>query len=151
MVKLNRFQKRHAKRHAEEYMSRFLDPLKVETLDGQIWTTLEDMDYEIGCLGSKRRVVVPAGTKTDFGSVPRCLWALVSPIGHATRAFVLHDFLYQSQPYPRQKCDAILAEAMDVLSCQHWYTRIIYLGVRAGGWIAWNAHRRALNALKRPN
>jgi hypothetical protein len=101
------------------------------------------MDYDIGFPGGEK-IEVPMGTVTDFGSIPKPLWGIISPIGNATRAFVLHDFLYQVQTYTRFKSDNILLEAMGVLGV-NWLKRwTIYLGVRAGGWIPWNQHQKEL-------
>src|SRR4051812_49086074 len=99
------------------------------------------MDYEVGRVGSGEKIVVPVGMTTDFGSVPHVLWWLISPIGPATRAFVLHDYLYQRQIYTRMKSDQILLEAMGVLGVA-WGTRwAIFIGVRTGGWMPWNQHK----------
>lgn len=123
-------------------MSRFLEPLDVTTEDGCIWTVNEPMDYEVGSLGSGERIVVPKGQRTDFGSIPHLFWNILSPIGKGTRAFVLHDYLYAVQIYTRKKSDDILLEALDVLGVS-WITYwTIYLGVRAGGWMAWENHRK---------
>lgn len=123
-------------------MSRFLEPLDVTTEDGKVWTVNEPMDYEIGSLGSGEKITVPKGQKTDFGSVPQALWWLISPIGLATRAFVLHDYLYTVQKYSRLKSDQVLLEAMGVLSVPWLRRHAIYRGVRMGGFIAWNQHKK---------
>lgn len=125
-------------------MSGFLDPLKVELVnDGAIWRTLEKMDYDIGEIGSGIKICVPQGTLTDFGSVPQILWSLISPIGPATRAYVLHDFLYHKQALSRGMSDYILLEALEVLGLPLWHRRAVYTGVRLGGWLAWAKHRKA--------
>lgn len=123
-------------------MSRFLEPLNVTTEDGCIWTVNEPMDYEVGSLGSGEKIEVPVGQKTDFGSVPQALWWLLSPIGLGTRAFVLHDYLYTIQKYTRAKSDAVLLEALGVLGVPWLKREAIYMGVRAGGFAAWNQHKK---------
>lgn len=130
-------------------MSRFLEPLNVTTEDGITWTVNEEMDYEVGSVGSVDRIVVPKGFQTDFGSVPQCLWGIISPIGLATRAYVLHDYLYATQTRSRLKSDNVLFEAMGVLDVPGWDRSLVYAGVRAGGWIAWNKHKR--ENIKRAN
>lgn len=122
-------------------MSRFLEPLDVTTEDGIIWTVKEPMDYEIGNVGSGEKIEVPIGQKTDFGSVPQILWNVLPPIGLATRAFVLHDYLYTAQIYTRLKSDNVLLEAMVVLGVNPVKRWFIYAGVRMGGWSAWNGHK----------
>ena len=118
-------------------MSRFLEPLDVTTEDGVTWTVNEPMDYEVGSVGSGERIEVPKGFLTDFGSVPQLFWNIVPPIGRATRAYVLHDFLYTVQIYDRLKSDNILLEALKVLGVG-WFQRwLIYRGVRMGGASHW--------------
>jgi len=42
----------------------------------------------------------------------------------------------------RKEADAIFLEAMQVAGV-NWFSRhVIYSGVRAGGMVAWNKHRR---------
>lgn len=118
-------------------MSRFLDPLDVTTEDGITWTVNEPMDYEVGSVGSGERIVVPVGFKSDFGSVPQLFWNIVSPIGHAARAYVLHDYLYTVQIYTRLKTDNILLEALGVLGVNWLQKWLIYRGVRIGGASHW--------------
>jgi len=118
-------------------MSHFLEKLNVTTENGKIWTLHEPMDYEIGRLGSGQKIEVPEGFQTDFGSVPQCFWWLVSPIGLATRAFVIHDWLYHTQELSRALSDSVLLEAMGVLGVPWWKRVIIYDAVRAFGWIPW--------------
>jgi hypothetical protein len=125
-------------------LSKFLEPLRVELIDdGDTWQVLEPFDYDIGEVGGEK-IEVPEGTITDFGSVPKPLWGLISPIGKATRGFVLHDYCYQVQIYTRSKCDKILLEALGVLGVSWLKRRAIYVGVRLGGWIPWNKHSREL-------
>ena len=126
-------------------MSRFLEPLDVTTEDGVTWTVNEPMDYEVGSVGSGERIEVPKGQQTDFGSIPRIFWNIVSPIGQGTRAYVLHDYLYTVQMYGRRKSDDILLEALGVLGVS-WFTKYtVYWAVRAGGFVAWAVPGRPLS------
>lgn len=130
-------------------MAGFLNHLDVRLLeDGKTWKTLEAFDYDIGKIGGQK-IIVPAGTLTDFGSVPQVLWSLISPIGKATRPFVLHDFLYKKQQFSRAFSDFILLEALGVVGEPWLKRRAIYYGVRSGGWIAWSAHKKANEAKKK--
>ena len=129
-------------------MSQFLEPLNVTTEDGETWTVNESMDYEVGAVGSGERIIVPKGTLTDFGSVPHFLWSFISPIGKATRAFVLHDYLYQIQIYTRLRSDQILLEAMEVLGVGWLKRHTVYRGVRMGGMFPWNQHTKELKEKK---
>ena len=123
-------------------MSGFLNPLKVELLDdGVTWKTLESFDYDIGEVGGQK-IIVPAGTLTDFGSVPQLFWNIISPIGKATRPYVLHDHLYKRQQFSRAMSDFVLLEALDVVGVNFVKRQSIYYGVRCGGWVAWSKHKK---------
>jgi len=124
-------------------MSSFTTPLIVTPLDnGSSWKLVEPFVYEEGGLGSEQKIEIPTGFITDFASVPRIFWNLISPWGRHGKAAVLHDFLYATGQFTRKRSDDILLEAMGVLGVP-WIDRwTIYLGVRAGGWLAWAEHRK---------
>lgn len=124
-------------------MSSFLTPIKTETLDdGYHWKLLEKFVYDAGEIGSKDNIIVPAGFITDMGSVPRIFWNILSPWGKASKAFILHDYLYSTEKRSRLVSDAILLEAMEVLGVNWFQRKLIYNGVRMGGWIAWKKNRK---------
>jgi hypothetical protein len=90
---------------------------------------------------------------TDFGSIPRLLWWVrgLSPFGRLRRAYVVHDQLYQrpcvqskagTRPVARKEADRILLEGCHVLGASWLNRRIIYRGVRLGGWVTWRRYRR---------
>jgi hypothetical protein len=89
---------------------------------------------------------------TDFASLPLGVF-IKSPGGKWDKPAIIHDELYKTplvavaggtaREVTRAQADAIFLEAMDA-SGVNWFTkRIIYSGVRVGGWKAWNAHRKA--------
>lgn len=123
-------------------MSSFTTPIRIETLDdGYRWKLLEAFVYHVGELGGPDNIIVPAGFVTDMGSVPRIFWGIVDPWGKASKAFLIHDWLYETKERSRLVSDAILLEGMEVLGV-NWFKRwLIYHGVRAGGWMAWNKKR----------
>lgn len=124
-------------------MSSFTTPLIVCLLDdGNTWKLMEPFDYSIGDLSSGWKIEVPAGFVTDFASVPRILWNILPPTGKYGKAAVLHDWLYHRQEYTRAFTDSIFAEAMDALGVPAITRGAMYLGVRIGGWVAWNQHKR---------
>ena len=59
----------------------FLTPLDLEYLDGRNWRLITEFDYttNVGKLGTLH---IPAGTLTDFASVPKFLWNIYPPTGH---------------------------------------------------------------------
>jgi hypothetical protein len=94
-------------------------------------------------------IVVPAGTTTDFASVPRVLWNIIPPVGAYDPAAVVHDYAYQTGRLPglgrlsRAEADDLLLEGMQLLHVRGLQRWAIYRGVRFGGWVPWNRYRRA--------
>jgi hypothetical protein len=121
----------------------FLTPLRLETIGPRRWVLLAPLVY-VSAVG--RRLTVPAGCTTDGASVPRPLWWLYPPIGGAyDHAAVLHDFCYaqaEALQLTRAAADALFLEAMAATGFRRTGRWTIYLGVRIGGWAAWQGHRR---------
>ncbi len=90
-------------------MAAFLTPLRVEWVDPRTWRLLEALVYESDRLG--RAITVPGGFCTDFASVPRLPLAYLVAGGRATRAAVVHDYLYQTHEEPRDVADDVFEEA----------------------------------------
>lgn len=96
------------------------------------------------------RIAVPAGFITDFASIPRVLWSLIPPRGRYNRPAIIHDYLYHYAPVDsttgarvtKGRADAILREGcknVDDRLTQRW---TIWLGLRLGGFVAWNNYRK---------
>ncbi len=94
--------------------------------------------FNVDVPGLGKRVLLK-GFKTDFASIPRLLWWIFPPAtGKHRRAAVVHDYLYRYQELPRKQSDDAFLELM-FNDGVNWFSRyIIYLGVRIGGWYAWN-------------
>lgn len=135
-------------------IQRFLEPLRVEFIDGRYWVLLTSFEYRLkdDSEGSEY-VRIGAGFRTDFASIPRGLWNLFPPTGKYTPAALVHDCLYKTayveridgtlRTVDRWEADQIFYDAMAVLGV-NWFTRrAIWAGVRAGGWMAWRKHRKA--------
>ena len=121
-------------------MSAFLTDLV--TLDDGNGTTerlVVDLIYQSDLLD--REIRVPAGFVTDYASVPIGLWNILPTVGKTDRAAIVHDFLYAVNGVSRGVADAVFAEALDVCGVAAWRRRIMYLGVRVGGWKAWHRYR----------
>jgi len=134
----------------EIFMSGFLNPIRAEDAgDGYHRRLLENVVYHVGRPGSKDRIIVPKGFEWDGGSVPRIFWTIVDPWGPASKAYLLHDWLYYTHDRSRLVSDAILMEAMEVLGV-HWFKRkLIYKAVRAGGWLPWSRREKELKKMNR--
>lgn len=125
---------------------------------------LSDLIYDSPALN--RTITVPAEFVTDLASIPQVLWNILPPIGAYDAAAVVHDYLYTlggfqrslvmgvpppltwTEPVERAQADSILLEAMDVCQVVAWKKRLIYAGVRVGGWHAWNEHRADGNEIQ---
>lgn len=120
-----------------------------------LWRTLREVRYDSLWRG---RVVVPAGWITDLTSIPWWLpWKRRE--GEHTAASVAHDKLYADgsiltanttsdgilwlpSRITRKEADELYLEAMLSLGVGPELARMIYLGVRLGGWRPWRRYRR---------
>lgn len=121
-------------------MARFLTPLRAEK-SGEYWTVLQPLIYDsdVAC----KVFIVPEGFVTDFASVPRLPLAFLLTGDSAHAAATLHDFLYSRGVVDRQTADAVFKEAAIASGEAGWKATLMHIGVRMGGWIAWNNHRQA--------
>jgi hypothetical protein len=132
---------------------RFLEPLRVEFINGREWLLCTSFEYRLGELHGGEFVRVGAGFRTDFASIPRGLWNLWPPTGSYTPAALIHDCLYKTayvtrddgttRTIDRGEADHIFLEAMEVLGVGRFTRWCIHRGVRLGGWAAWKKHRQA--------
>ena len=111
---------------------------------GPLWETLAPVGFE---RPNGDEVWVPTGTITDLASIPRALWIILPPIGSYDRAAVLHDEAYKhggisGKLCTRAEADTLLNEAMIAKGVTPWKRRMIYAGVRLGGWCTWNKYRQ---------
>lgn len=121
-------------------MSKFLDSLCVTEISDKIWAVYDHpFRYDSDLAGL---ITVPTGFYTDFASVPRLglLYAMLGDRAH--QPAVIHDFLYATGTTTRSMADHVLYEAMTVIEIADWQRDLIYAGVRAGGWYAWEQHRK---------
>lgn len=89
-----------------------------------------------------RSFVIPRGFVTDLASIPRVFHPLIKVNGKHRPAAIVHDWLYETQRLTRAQSDLVFLRAMQdcgVRWSQRW---VMYLVVRAGGWLPWS--RRAL-------
>ncbi len=122
-------------------MSAFLDPLNVTEISDSIFAIADHpFRYQSDLAGL---LTVPIGFFTDFASVPRLgiVYAMLGDRAHEPA--VVHDWLYYAGITTRSMADDVLMEAMTVLGLSWWQRYPIYWGVRIGGWVAWNTHRKA--------
>jgi len=123
-------------------MSEFTTNFKGELIGKNLWKNLERFEYHVGSFPSQEIIIVPSGFITDFASVPRIFWAVISPIDTHAKAAVIHDYCYYMALYSRKRCDEIFLEALNVLNVPEWKAHCMYRAVRIGGWRAWSKHRK---------
>ena len=89
------------------------------------------------------RIIIPQGFVTDGGSIPRWIWFLFNPMDpDCFPAYLLHDFLYRTEYFPRAKCDKILFEALRDLKNSWIKSNVIWFGPFIGGQNSWNIRTR---------
>jgi hypothetical protein len=78
------------------------------------------------------RILVPAGTVSDYASVPRwpIIWWLLGDVGHA--AAVVHDHLCNDLAIPRRYADTVYLAALASSGVPRWRRALLYAGVRLG-------------------
>lgn len=143
---------------------RFPLPLIVEALDGentwQVFQPFYCVDEELG------RIDTPIDEPTDFGSIPRALWGIVSPFSRYRKPFITHDTCYTYQEVngkviTQRQADDCLLRGMKERDeehnkiCKWWQKKFgmervtIWMALRSGGFIAWNEHARKLEKSKK--
>ena len=129
-------------------MPAFLTPLDVRQRGYKKWMTLAPLVYESSV--AQRRITVPAEFITDLASVPRLPLAYLIAGDRAPGPAVIHDWLYQWPEWgDRALADSVLLEAMACEQPVLGYEAeskvirgLMWSAVRAGGWHAWNDHKR---------
>ncbi len=123
-------------------MSQFTSNFKGELIGKNKWKNLEEFNYHVGKYPSDEIITVPAGFITDFASVPRIFWAIISPIDKHGKAAVIHDYCYYYAYNNRKQSDIIFREALEVLEVAPWKVWCMYEAVRIGSGYAWLKHRQ---------
>jgi Protein of unknown function (DUF1353) len=128
----------------------FTTPCEVELVGlwkFKILTEFEYHRFQYPAKNEKDIIKVPVGFITDFASIPRIFWTIVSPIDEYAKAAVIHDYLYYTGMFSKAESDLIFKEAMKVLDVKEWKIFCIYNAVKYFGWLAWWKHRREENKI----
>ena len=75
-------------------------------------------------------ISVPIGFKSDFGTIPKWAQGFVKAEGAGDRAYVLHDYLCDSQIYSRRMTDRILLSALKYCGVPFWERIAVYFSIR---------------------
>jgi hypothetical protein len=114
------------------------------------WEIAEDWHFKLG----PQQYVIPKGFTFDGASVPKFLASWLSPTGILLLGGLVHDFIYKYETlvYKGEKsCEPMFTQkAADRLFRDinieqngiHVLNWAAYLALRAGGFLAWNGHRK---------
>lgn len=121
----------------------------------------KDYVYEWHDRGRDYRITIPKGFECDGASVPRILWTLtgITPDGYHRPAALVHDYLYRhhgripqgrvqimdhlrrwhavNKAWTRESADKLFARILRELGISKFRRRLMYIGVRLGGWTSW--------------
>ena len=106
----------------------FLSPLRVECVNERCWVISEDFSFSV----DGEPDAVPAGTRTDFASVPRLPLAYLIAGGVSYKAPVIHDYLY-TKLEDRKRADQVFMAALKEEGVPRWKRTLMYAAVRAFG------------------
>lgn len=120
---------------------KFTGPFVTEDLPHNTWRIILGYSF-IDSLGLEHKV--KDCTVTDGASIPFILWPLV---GHPRstnigQAAGLHDVLYVKGFVSRKRSDQLLVEGMETLGAGWLKRKLVYAGIRSGGFVAWNRYRK---------
>jgi len=132
-------------------MSQFTKPLIVKLIGKNLWEVHEPFEYHVGSYPSDEVISVSVGLKTNFASVPRIFWWIISPVDKHAKAAVVHDYCYDIQYDTKKRCDDIFAEGMEVLGVKPWKIFCMYWAVRLFAWVAWWRAKRRLRERQNVN
>ena len=114
------------------------------------WEIAKDWHFEVG--GEK--YVIPAGFQFDGASVPKFLASWLSPVGILLAGGLVHDYVYKytvllkknkkdtSEPMTQKQADQLFRDINIEQNGIHVLNWAAYLALRAGGFVAWNGHRK---------
>jgi hypothetical protein len=109
---------------------------------GKLLILREDLTY---VAKSGAQYVIKKGLATDLASIPSVLRTTTAILGAGWQqtgpAGILHDGLYKTGEVSRRLADDLFREALIASGMSSWKARILWSGVRAGGWVAWKRHR----------
>lgn len=123
----------------------FLSNLDLREYRPNEWVVLSALRYR----GRQGCVDVPRGFITDLASIPQALRNVFNVNGRSRKAAVLHDYLYCTRGLgrlSRAECDALFLDALSDCSVDALQRRLMWAGVRVGGWVYWNKREDGLRS-----
>ena len=115
-------------------MSKFPDPLCVAVHNsGRLFQLTADFSFHYDGPDGLEIYTVPKGFVTNFASIPKILWSVYGPIGTATKASVIHDYLYSNASVSRLKADQIFRDGIVTVDGKKTKANVFYRAVRTFG------------------
>jgi hypothetical protein len=106
--------------------------------DGEHWILLSHLQVR---MEDNSILTIPAGFKTNFGSIPRPVRSFLNRMGKSLRAFVVHDWLYSSNcgvKLSQRQCDEVLYN-LGREDGESWCdAQAINKGLLFGGWTCYH-------------
>ena len=114
------------------------------------WEIAKDWHFQVG----SEKYVIPAGFQFDGASVPKFLASWLSPVGILLAGGLVHDYVYKytvllkknkkdtSEPMNQKQADELFRDINIEQNGIHVLNWAAYLALRAGGFVAWNGHRK---------
>ena len=114
------------------------------------WEIAKDWHFQVG----DEKYVIPAGFQFDGASVPKFLASWLSPVGILLAGGLIHDYVYKytvllkknkkdtSEPMNQKQADQLFRDINIEQNGIHVLNWAAYLALRAGGFVAWNGHRK---------
>ena len=122
--------------------------LRNDTYNEKNWIVLSVLMYDNKRFGDVDSI--PKGFVSDLASVPRVPVAYEMFGGRGNGPAVIHDWNYRTGFRSRVASDLTFLDGMKDINLP-WYIREpMYLGVRWGGWITYNRHKKARERGEQP-
>jgi len=119
------------------------------------WIVSKDFVFKI----DEVEYVIPKGFKFDGASIPKFLHTWLSPVGVLLMGGLVHDYAYKYATLKRKgkgtygiltqkEADVIFRDINIEINGFHFLNYLAYWALRLGGFVAWNAHRKANEQIK---
>ena len=114
------------------------------------WVLTDDWKYTI----DGREDVIPAGFQFDGASIPKFLRTFFSPVGVLLIGGLVHDYAYKYKTLlevnkkktmgeiTQARADEIFRDINVIVNGFYTMNYLAYWSLRAGGFVAWNGHRK---------
>lgn len=114
------------------------------------WEIAKDWHFTV----NGEQYIIPKGFQFDGASVPKFLASWLSPVGILLMGGLVHDYLYKytrllkknkkstSDAFTQKQADQLFRDINIEQNGIHVLNWAAYLALRAGGFVAWNGHRK---------